>query len=114
MGCAPSFVSLCKTGLMLRLLRLLFLLFTRFFHSRRELLLENLVLRQQLRFQRKASAAETGYGRQDVPTLVGMEAYVGSRTAGDGRSLALHRIQAVLGDTSRNGTQRTLRRIQFT
>ena len=33
---------------MLRLLRLLFLLFTRFFHSRRELLLENLVLRQQL------------------------------------------------------------------
>jgi len=33
---------------MLRLLRLLFPLFTRTFHSRRELLLENLVLRQQL------------------------------------------------------------------
>ena len=33
---------------MLRLLRLLFPLFTRSFHSRRDLLLENLVLRQQL------------------------------------------------------------------
>jgi len=48
MGCSSFGGSLCKTGLMLRLLRLLFLLFTRTFHSRRELLLENLVLRQQL------------------------------------------------------------------
>ena len=40
--------SPCKTGLMLRLLRLLPVLATRFFRSRRDLLLENLALRQQL------------------------------------------------------------------
>ena len=38
----------CKTGLMLRLLRLLVVLFTRCFRSRRDLALENLALRQQL------------------------------------------------------------------
>src|ERR1017187_8779251 len=38
----------CQTGLMLRLLRLLVVLFSRFFRSRRDLLLENLALRQQL------------------------------------------------------------------
>jgi hypothetical protein len=38
----------CKTGLMLRLLRLLVATFTRCFRSRRDLLLENLALRQQL------------------------------------------------------------------
>lgn len=38
----------CKTGLMLRLLRLLSLWATRFFRSRRVLLLENLAVRQQL------------------------------------------------------------------
>ena len=38
----------CKTGLMLRPLRLILVLYSRFFHSRRDLLLENLALRQQL------------------------------------------------------------------
>src|ERR1035438_5870566 len=38
----------CKTGLMLRPLWLILVLFSRFFHSRRDLLLENLALRQQL------------------------------------------------------------------
>src|ERR1017187_3569910 len=38
----------CQTGSMLRLLRLLFVLFVRSFCSRRDLLLENLALRQQL------------------------------------------------------------------
>src|ERR1035438_6750572 len=38
----------CQTGCMLRLLRLLFVLFNRSFCSRRDLLLENLALRQQL------------------------------------------------------------------
>ena len=38
----------CQTGLMLRLLRLFVVLFSRFFRSRRGLLLENLALRQQL------------------------------------------------------------------
>src|ERR1017187_6725843 len=38
----------CKTGHMLRLLRLLVVFFTRLFRSRRDLLLENLALRQQL------------------------------------------------------------------
>ena len=38
----------CKTDLMLRSLKLLLLLFSRFFCSRRNLLLENLALRQQL------------------------------------------------------------------
>ena|ERR1039458_8803376 len=38
----------CKTGLMLRPLRLILVLFSRFFRSRRDLLLENLALRQQL------------------------------------------------------------------
>ena len=38
----------CKTDLMLRLLRLLAVLFTRLFRSRRDLILENLALRQQL------------------------------------------------------------------
>ena len=38
----------CKTGLMLRPLRLLVVLFTQLFRSRRDLLLENLALRQQL------------------------------------------------------------------
>ena len=38
----------CKTGLMLRLLRLLSIICARFFRSRRDLLLENLALRQQL------------------------------------------------------------------
>jgi hypothetical protein len=57
--------------------------------------------RQQTIFQREASAAETSYGGQvvlgtDVSTLVRMEACAGSRAAGDGRSLASHRIQAVL------------------
>jgi len=40
--------SLCKIGPMLRLLRLVFVLATRFFRSRRDLQLENLALRQQL------------------------------------------------------------------
>jgi hypothetical protein len=40
--------SPCKTGLMLRLLRLLPALATRFFRSRRNVLLENLALGQQL------------------------------------------------------------------
>jgi hypothetical protein len=44
----------CKTDLMLRLLRLLAILFPRLFHSRRDLLLENLALRQQFSvFKRK-------------------------------------------------------------
>src|ERR1035441_2963836 len=38
----------CKAGLMLRPLRLILVLYSRFFHSRRDLLLENLALRQQL------------------------------------------------------------------
>src|ERR1035437_3136509 len=38
----------CQTGFMLRLLRLLFVLAVRSVHSRRNLLLENLALRQQL------------------------------------------------------------------
>src|SRR5665213_1708837 len=38
----------CKTDLMLRPLRLILVLYSRFFHSRRDLLLENLALRQQL------------------------------------------------------------------
>jgi hypothetical protein len=41
-------LSLCETGLMLRLLRLLFVLLVRSAHSRRDLLLENLALCQQL------------------------------------------------------------------
>jgi hypothetical protein len=40
--------SLCKTDCMRYLLRLLFVLATRFFYSRRDLLLENLALQQQL------------------------------------------------------------------
>src|ERR1035438_3888877 len=40
--------SECKTGSMLWLLRLLPVLASRFFRSRRDLLLENLALRQQL------------------------------------------------------------------
>jgi putative transposase len=40
--------STCKTDIMLRLLRLLAILPARFFRSRRDLLLENLALRQQL------------------------------------------------------------------
>src|ERR1035438_2383719 len=44
----------CKTGLMVCLLRLLSIVPTRFFRSRRDLLLENLALRQQLGvFKRK-------------------------------------------------------------
>src|ERR1017187_5044303 len=43
---SPSFP--CQTGSMLRLLRLLFVSFVRSFCSRRDLLLENLSLRQQL------------------------------------------------------------------
>ena len=43
-----SGLSPCQTGLMLRLVRLLLVLFSRFFRSRRDLLLENLALRQQL------------------------------------------------------------------
>ena len=42
-----SILFACKTGLMLRLLRLLVVLSPRFFRSRRDLLLENLALRQQ-------------------------------------------------------------------
>src|ERR1035441_7033170 len=38
----------CKTDLMLRPLRIILVLYSRFFHSRRDLLLENLALRQQL------------------------------------------------------------------
>src|SRR5450755_2545309 len=38
----------CQIDFMLRLLRLLFVLAARFFYSRRDLLLENLALRQQL------------------------------------------------------------------
>jgi putative transposase len=41
-------LSACKTGLMLRSLRLLLVLATQIFRSRRDLLLENLALRQQL------------------------------------------------------------------
>jgi len=43
----------CKTGLMLALLRFLSALPTRFFHSGRDLLLENLALRQQLAVLRR-------------------------------------------------------------
>jgi hypothetical protein len=45
---AQSSLFTCKTGLMLRLLRLLVVLSSRFFRSRCDLLLENLALRQQL------------------------------------------------------------------
>ena len=38
----------CKTGLMLRPLRLILVLFSRFFRSRRDLLFESLALRQQI------------------------------------------------------------------
>src|SRR6202048_3085054 len=49
MSCVSSFPrSLCKHGFMQRLLSLLSVLATRFFRSRRDLLLENLALRQQL------------------------------------------------------------------
>src|SRR5258708_29687438 len=49
MSCVSSFRrSLCKHGFMQRLLSLLSVLATRFFRSRRDLLLENLALRQQL------------------------------------------------------------------
>jgi putative transposase len=41
-------LDVCKTGLMLRLLRLLIILITQLLRSRRDLLLENLALRQQL------------------------------------------------------------------
>src|ERR1035441_5338779 len=48
----------CKTGLMVRLLRLLSIVPTRFFRSRCDLLLENLALRQQLGvFKRKHPGA---------------------------------------------------------
>jgi hypothetical protein len=43
----------CQTGSMLRLLRLLFVLTVRSLYSRRDLLLENLALRQQLAVLRK-------------------------------------------------------------
>src|ERR1019366_1225351 len=43
---SPAFP--CQTGFMLRLLRLLFVLANRSFHARRDLLLENVALRQQL------------------------------------------------------------------
>ena len=46
-------LHLCKTGLMFRLLRLLSTSPTRFFRSRRDLLLENLALRQQLEILRQ-------------------------------------------------------------
>jgi len=46
--CADLALSTCKTGLMLCLLRLLFVLPTEIFGTRRDLLLETLALRQQL------------------------------------------------------------------
>ena len=46
-------LSPCKTGLMLRLLRLLLILPVRFLCSRRDLVLENLALRQQLTVLRR-------------------------------------------------------------
>jgi hypothetical protein len=49
MAGTPGFgLSTCKTDVMLRLLRFLAVLPGRFFGSRRDLLLENLALRQQL------------------------------------------------------------------
>jgi hypothetical protein len=51
--------SQCKTGLMLRQLRVLSILPFRFFCSRRDLVLENLALRQQLKVltRRRPAAA---------------------------------------------------------
>jgi hypothetical protein len=53
MRCIRFGVSPCKTGRMLRLLRLSFVLLVRSVRSRRDLLLENLALRQQLAVLKK-------------------------------------------------------------
>src|ERR1035438_3771562 len=45
---APLYLFTCKTGLMLRMFRVLSAVLPQFFRSRRDLLLENLALRQQL------------------------------------------------------------------
>ena len=87
---------------MLRLLRLLAVLFTRLFRSRRDLLLENLALRQQLSvFERKHPQPRL------IPSdkfswvtllraLARMEARINSRRARDRCSLASEWIQALL------------------
>ena len=51
--CAQFGLPSCKTDRMLRQLRLLFVTLVRFFRSRRDLLLENMVLRQQLAVLRR-------------------------------------------------------------
>jgi hypothetical protein len=88
--------------LMLCLLRLLPVLAIRLFRSRRELLLENLALRQQLTVL-KQRHPQPRFATPDKLFWVmlrrlwyGMEMCVGSRAAGDGCPLASYRIQVVL------------------
>jgi hypothetical protein len=83
---------------MLRLLRLLFVSLVRSFCSRRDLLLENLSLRQQLAvLKAEASTIEVQGSGQALldspePPLARLGAGPDSRAARDGRSLAPRRI----------------------
>jgi hypothetical protein len=87
---------------MLRLLKLLPVLAIRLFRSRRELLLENLALRQQLTIlkqrhpQPRFAITDKLFWVMLRAALVWMEMCVGSRAAGDGCPLASDRIQVVL------------------
>src|ERR1035438_1462924 len=57
--CTQFGLSPCKTDRMLRQLRLLFVTLARFFRSRRDLILENVALRQQLAVLRRRSEEHT-------------------------------------------------------
>jgi putative transposase len=87
---------------MLRLLRLLFELAARSVCSRRDLLLENLALRQQLGAlkqrhpQPRLAAPDRLFW---VVALAGMETFAGPRPTRDRRPLASHRVQVVLDVT---------------
>ena len=90
------------TDSMLCLLRLIVVLFIRVFRSRRDLLLENLALRQQLfGLKQRHPRPQVSTLRQAVlgdlaAAVAGMEARVDPRPARDSRSLAQGRVQAVL------------------
>jgi hypothetical protein len=99
--CSRLGLSACKTEGMLRSLRLLFVSTTRLFCSRRDLLLENLALRQQLAVLSKRHPKP----RFEAPdrlfwvifaALAWMETDVGPCPARLCRSLASNGIQIVL------------------
>jgi hypothetical protein len=87
---------------MLRLFRPLFVLLARFVRSRRDLLLENLALRQQLAVLKKRHPQPRFMASDKIvlgdvtAALAGMEAVIDSFSAGDRRALAPGGIQVVL------------------